>query len=276
MLDRVEVIIERQGQPSLIMNKENGYHVLDFIVGHAEPEKTTKKISHTDGVKKTGGTYNSLSIKLVFLLEGRDQYDYDLLEKRQHKVFNMHEPFQIRCTNQPGIYYRAEIAGSFEPTHETDRVGAFELQLVCYDGYGIARGRSTDPFSFSSGLWAFGMGIPMIPVSYRHKTRTFSIWNIGTKKINSKNHDAKIFYYGASKNLMIENETTGDQWQHNGSTAANDSIVLADATARLNGNDIYRNTNHGVITLAPGENKIKLSGTVGSFSTLFDLPFFYG
>lgn len=101
-------------------------------------------------------------------------------------------------------------------------------------------------------------------------TTTFTIANAGDEVINPREESLIITYTGASTNLKIRNNTTGEEWQYTGTSAAGNTIVLDGIRATKNGLSIYRNTNRKLITLVKGDNSFTLTGTSGSFSIKFE------
>src|SRR5690554_7861270 len=89
-------------------------------------------------------------------------------------------------------------------------------------------------------------------------------------------HDIKITFKGASDGLSITNTTTGDVFVHNGQTNANDTIELEGIRMLKNGESIFRDTNHRLITLETGYNDFVINGaTEGEFEIIFEFRFYY-
>jgi len=85
----------------------------------------------------------------------------------------------------------------------------------------------------------------------------------------------KITFTGASSNLTITNQTTGDMWQYTGTTQAGDTITLDGVRSLKNGASIFGQTNRKLITLKSGWNDFAITGATGAFEISFDFRFYY-
>lgn len=111
--------------------------------------------------------------------------------------------------------------------------------------------------------------------SYTFTTTTFRVFNAGDIDIDPRVLPLKITFTGASTNLTITNQTTGDTWQYTGTTQTGDTITLDGVRSLKNGASIFRNTNRKLITIKPGWNKFIIEGTTGAFTISFDFRFYY-
>jgi hypothetical protein len=101
----------------------------------------------------------------------------------------------------------------------------------------------------------------------------FTLYNAGDVKVDPRQHELVIAYTGASTDLAIKNETTEEEWKYTGTSASGDTIRLDGVRSTKNNLSIFRDTNHKLISLAPGKNEFSLSGTSGNFEITFDFRF---
>lgn len=123
----------------------------------------------------------------------------------------------------------------------------------------------------------FGMadGINQDMANYRFQSSDFSVWNGGNVTIDPRQMhlDIRIWHSTSKGNATIENLTTRDKViiyrEHTDSfiNLVGSKVMLADT-------NWLRESNRQYITLAPGENKIRISNTNFSDVT-FDFPFYF-
>ena len=142
--------------------------------------------------------------------------------------------------------------------------------------YAESVGSLLDPFTFEAELWDFATNIPFDDFSYVHTTRQFEIWNLGDVVVDPRNSPKlEIRYTGASNGLAIENRTTGEVWRHLRTTSAGQTLLIDGVETRLNGLPETPRTNRAPISLAPGKNDIRITGTSGSFEVAFDFRYLF-
>jgi hypothetical protein len=107
-------------------------------------------------------------------------------------------------------------------------------------------------------------------------TSTFRFENEGNVLIDPRSHfETEIMFKGASSNLRIRNLTTGDEWSWNGSTLANDVILLKGVRSLKNSVSVFKHTNKKLITLAPGWNDFEIIGATGGFELNIRSRFYF-
>lgn len=270
------LILERKGWDPIRLDEKLDLIFLSFDVDSPEPITTTSTISGMDGVIDKGTTYGPRNMTARFLLSTDSKYNYELLKTDVERLFDSREAFSIIDEDNPGRKWEnVKRSGKIEWDRRGSGVGIATIPLISFSPYAVSIGSLLDPYTFESELWQFGQNIPLEDFSYSHTTREFSIWNLGDAIVDPKNRELKIYYKGASSNLTIENITTGDKWQYNGTSKAGDTILLDGVFSRKNGISIFGSTNRKVIKLMPGENKFRATGTLYSFNIEFDFRFLY-
>ncbi|WFA04406.1 phage tail family protein [Bacillus sp. HSf4] len=248
--------------------------VRSFVVSAPSPSIYYEKIEGTDGSIRTGKDFGIRSIKAECRMFAEDTDDFFLLRNKVVAALYKQSQYYVICESEPYKRWKVEVSSSFDP----DRVGTigdFTLQFDCADVFAESLGTTLDPFTFDADKWLLGEGFTDTIPAYTHTTTSFSIYNAGHIPIDPIEMPLIITYKGGSSNLTITNETTGDSWKYTGSTASGDTIALNRVVATKNNTSIFGNTNRKIITLAPGWNRFKLSGTSGSFEITFNFRFYY-
>ncbi|MGJ9381536.1 phage tail family protein [Salipaludibacillus sp. CF4.18] len=272
-------IIYKDGS-TVDMWKDLSTIVQGFDPSSPEPIIYTEEIQGRHGAIPMGKDYAPQSLPARCTMDARDFYDYSLLRNKIYKALNPFdakgrtEEFYIVSDSEPGKRWKVEVDSSFTPSRIAN-LGEFTIPFISFQTFSESIGTSLDPMTFDPELWQWGQGIPLDEVSYIHNTNEFVINNIGDVRVDPREHLSVIEFKGASSNLTIENLTTGDRWEYYGDTQETDTIRLERVKSKKNGLSIIGSTNKELISLAPGENNLKLSGTSGSFEVTFDFRFLY-
>lgn len=248
--------------------------VRSLVPGAPSPNIYYEKIEGTNGSIRTGKDFGIRSIKAECRLFAEDTDDFFLLRNKIVAALYKQSQFYIITESEPYKRWKVEVSSSFD----VDRIGTtgdFNIQFDCADGFAESLGTTLDPFTFDADRWLLGEGLTDTVPSYTHKTASFSIYNAGDIPVDPIEMPLIIAYKGGSSNLAITNQTTGDVWKYSGTTSSGDTIVLNRVRATKNNISIFGNTNRKLITLAPGWNHFKLSGTSGSFEVSFNFRFYY-
>ncbi|UTR05447.1 phage tail family protein [Alkalihalobacillus sp. LMS6] len=261
-------------------------HELGYLTRKFLPQSLQQRQQRQEAVGSANG---HIYIPQATSYDGR-LIDWDLLIKGvnyQHFLLKRTEFLSLICGKdefyaytkyEPNKLWKVTVPNAFQIPNIAHYAGEAQLILESSSSYAYSRGTLDDRFDFS-GIWQFGMNIPVMPdeIKYKHQTRRFTIWNLGHAEINPvrMNEDLKIIYQGASNGLRITNETTQTSWQYNGSTSSNDRVVIEDVFSYKNSQTIFPDTNKSVLTLAQGANQITLTGTSGAFEIAFDFPFLF-
>jgi len=136
-------------------------------------------------------------------------------------------------------------------------------------------GRANTVFSIDMTCMS-GLSESILPTDATFTTSSFTYFNSGNQVVDPRKHDEmKIEFTGASDNLTITNETTGDVWSYTGSTLSSDTILLQGIRSFKNGSSIFGNTNRKIITLATEGNHFTVSGASGEFEISISTKFYF-
>ncbi|MEK3813147.1 phage tail family protein [Bacillus subtilis] len=251
-----------------------GITTREFNPSSPSPRNEAEQVTGVHGLVDCGTTYDARIIKCSFYLKAADVPDYYLMRDEVFKLFDSRQPFYITESYNPGKRWLVKTNAEYSIDQQWI-YGMFDVDLVAFSPFAESIGTTLDSFTFDSNLWQIGGGMIDETPTYKHKTTAFEIFNAGTETITPRQFPLVIVYKGASNNLTITNKTTGDVWKYSGSTAAGDTIILNGVRATKNNVSIFGATNRKLLTIAPGWNDFKLSGTSESFEISFDFRFYY-
>lgn len=236
---------------TIIETEQYGIKLLTHSISSPSPRVVTEEIDNRDGYIELGTTFDGRKIRASFFMYAFDKYDYPLLRNEVFRIFATKELFYFHEPNQKRRWLVR--SNGFDLERFSPRGGTFEIEFS-----------SPSPF-----------GESIKPTSYTFTTPTFRVFNAGDIDIDPRVLPLKIEFKGASTNLTITNQTTGDTWQYTGTTQAGDTIILDGVRALKNGLSIFGNTNRKLITIKPGWNDFSVAGTTGAFEISFNFHFYY-
>jgi hypothetical protein len=236
-------IIKKDGSEVLLSSLN--FKTLDFIVGSPTPTHKLEGLDGANTLVDLGTTYESrpITLKLAYtgtnFVTGRNE----LFKRFAH--IKGQETFFIVDMRESTKKWEVK-AEAFTPEQLTDTRATVEIPF-----------RSIGPYAKTAAT-----------VTY--STATFTLNNASDETIDPRYNFLKITYTGASTNLKITNNTTGDVWQYTGTSAAGNTIILDGVKATKNGLTIFKDTNRKLIKMAPGNNSFTLTGASGTYSINFE------
>lgn len=270
------LIVEKLNGERYELTEENtGLRLIDFTVDAPIAKTETDSIPGIDGHIDLGTVYEGRTMSASFKVSAKDRYDYPLVRNIIFNIFDSKQPFRLIDDREPGKRWLVKYNSTYSIRQLLATFGEFDIGFFSNSTYAESIGTSLDPLTFDSELWQFGQGLILDEVSYIHTNNSFDIYNPSDVEVIPRKMYLKIEYIGASNNLRIENETTGDEWTYNGTSNSGDVIRLEGIRSFKNNLSITSDTNFNLIRLAPGQNKINLVGTSGSFEIKFDFRFYY-
>jgi hypothetical protein len=245
--------------------------VLDFYPDSPYSSTEVVTIEGRAGALDLGTTHGYRTLRGSFYIRSYDALDFPRLRNELFRVFNSQEEFFLIDSREPQKRWKVKCDGSFTIDQLVFNKGKFDADFISYYPYAESVGTSLYP--------DYRDGVPQArtdqPISYVHSDQQFSIWNDGDIAIDPRENELKIIFTGASENLTIRNLTTGDEWVYNGISTADDIIELYNIRSLKNGSSIFGQTNHQLLTLAPGMNEFQVTGVSDPFEISFDLRFYY-
>lgn len=229
-----------------------------------------------DGSRYVGSSFKSFNLTLSLYLKSESLEDFELrLDVFLKEIYVRGEYFLIR-SREPGKRYRVRPQ-PFSYSKVNQRNGTIELEFEAYEGHSESLATTLEIDGLESGLWQFGQGLPLEDYAYEHRNSHFFIYNAGDFTVDPREHYLKIMLKGMSEgNIDIFNQTTGERFVHYGSLYSDrgEVLTLEGVYPYKNGVNCGINTNGGLISLAPGENEIKISN-ISRVEASFDFRFLY-
>lgn len=235
----------------------------------------TEKIEGMDGNLYLGSEYDNRIIAADFLYESVDLTDYYLLKTEFYRLFASRTPFYIVFNREPGKRWLVRLNSPFEPEKVNTKIGSFTVEFITDIPFAESVGTTLDPLTFDASVWQVGQGLITDELAFSHHENTFSIYNAGDIRIDPRKIPLNIIFIGQSNFLSIRNITTGDNWQYFNQTNSTDILSLNGVRSLKNGVSIFSETNHKLVSIAPGWNHFELSGTSGEFEIKFNYRFYY-
>ena len=273
----MDLIIERLNG-DVFNTADFGIKFKTFNVGPPIASHQSDTVRGRDGSIDQGSQYEDRTIEAEADFFSVDYWDYPLKRNEIFKLFQSKEAFYITDSREPAKRWLVKV-DDFETEQINDWKGNLEIEFITANQpFAESMGTSLNPRRFDEETWQIGQGLldEVQDTDYIHSTRNFRIYNSSDILIDPRVHDIKITFKGASDGLSITNTTTGDVFIHNGQTNANDIITLEGIRMLKNGESIFRDTNHRLITLEPGYNDFVINGaTEGEFEIIFEFRFYY-
>lgn len=259
-----------------------GVKPLDFLVSSISKERIIENVNGLPGNVDYGFDYKEREITLSFWLRHyHGEHDNKLLKSELYAMLDSSPHFFISDDKLPTRVLKVNIDESYIP--ERIMYSPFSNLEVkgTVSGLPFWRTKYTTKDIQNQGYQAmaeqFGMadGLNIDLTSYSYTTSTFSVWNGGNVAIDPRNMPLVITLYGvtSTNNFTVENLTTGEKFIAQ-RTLTDHTVTLQGTMFLLNNLNRLRECNRKFISLAPGENKIKISN--GTFKKVdFEFPFFY-
>lgn len=249
---------------------------LDAKTEFPNSENENINVKGADGVLPSTTTFAPFNLVVRIGFDGQDEIDVNLFELKLRSLFYRRYPFHVVTSDNPGIKYpvlNPEIQEDVLDFSST----VYELTFSVYEGYSESL-YLTDQFSLGDGKWQFENGlVPDSDIKYKHTRTLFEIFNGSSDTIDPRhNHKLKIRIRLATETgFKIINKETGDVFEYTGELKANQSFVIDGGYAYKDEKRCGRQTNHGILRLAPGYNTFEVWGKISNFEIEFIFPFIY-
>ncbi|PNZ60946.1 phage tail protein [Staphylococcus casei] len=234
------------------------------------------EIKGIDGELPGSITYSSFNLIIRLGFDGFDSIDSYLAEDALRKLFFRREYYYIITSDSPNKKYAVENP-QIAPSVKDSSTIEFELTFKVYKGYSESL-YLTDQFSLGDGKWQFENGlVPDSDIKYKHTRTLFEIFNGSSDTIDPRHsHKLKIRIRLATETgFKIINKKTGDVFEYIGELKANQSFLIDGGYPYKDQKRCGRQTNHGIIRLAPGYNTFEVWGKISKFEIEFVFPFIY-
>lgn len=258
-----------------------GVTPLDFLVPSIEKERYTENIKGVPGTIDYGFDYKEREVTLNFQMEHfHGTHDFRLMRNQLYELLDSYSYIYISDDLLPSLVLKVTFDSSYNPErygywYSTIEVSAKTIGLPFWRTKYTTQDIEKEGYEALAEEFGMADGINQDMANYRFQSSVFSVWNGGNITIDPRQMhlDIRIWHSTSKGNATIENLTTGDKViiyrEHTDSfiNLIGSKVMLADT-------NWLRESNRQYITLAPGENKIRISNT--NFSDItFDFPFYF-
>lgn len=258
-----------------------GITPLDFLVPSIEKERYTENIKGVPGTIDYGFDYKEREVTLNFQMEHfHGTHDFRLMRNQLYELLDSYSYIYISDDLLPSLVLKVTFDNSYNPErygywYSTIEVSAKTIGLPFWRTKYTTQDIEKEGYEALAEEFGMADGINQDMANYRFQSSVFSVWNGGNITIDPRQMhlDIRIWHSTSKGNATIENLTTGDKViiyrEHTDSfiNLVGSKVMLADT-------NWLRESNRQYITLAPGENKIRISNTNFSDVT-FDFPFYF-
>lgn len=218
---------------------------------------------------------NNRVIRVEFLYEAADIYDYYLLRDELNDLFMRTEPFYITFKREPYKRWLVKTSSQFE-VPPAPHMNSFFVEFITMNGYSESTFTTDVKKEWDVDKWAWNGQIDWdSEFGYTFNSNSFNVYNYGNVQINPAYNDLRITIKAtATSMLQIKNNTTGDVYIFNDSLSSTDTLILDGVRTLKNGVSSFGKTNKKILNLAVGANDFVVTG--GSIqSIVFDFRFLY-
>lgn len=219
---------------------------------------------------------NNRNIRVEFLYDTEDIYDFYLLRDQLNDIFMRVNPFYIIFKKEPYKRWLVKTANQFE-VPPNPHMQSFVVEFITLNAYAesiISTGDfplkewDVDKFAWNGTIeWDSDY-------SYSFNQPTFTVINAGNVKIDPRNSDLKIDVIANGNKLGLRNLTNGDYYEFNGRLTEEDILTVEGVRTFKNNVSSFSQTNKKLISLEPGENKFAVENA-DLISVNFDFKFLY-
>jgi hypothetical protein len=256
--------IIKNGQ--VIDHRDFGINCLSFSPESLNPQNEYEILDGRHGLIPLSTTFGGRVLHASFYAQADDHTSYQLLKNIIFSLFSTENEMYLIDSRQPDRRWSVKVSNSFGIDNFNYRIGKFNVDFLSLSPFA----ESVDSTLEQQFAQISGNTIQ----KYRHTTTTFEILNDSDTNIDPRVLPLVITFSGPSSNLIIKNNTTGDEWNYTGSTVLSDIIEINGIRSTKNGLSIFSNTNRKLINMAPGWNDFQLIGATDPFEISFDFRFY--
>lgn len=244
----------------------------------------TMEITHkTNDISGLGSTITSTTlgqrtIKVDFVFEVNNIYDYYLLRDELNGVFARSEAFYIIFEREPYKRWLVKLNSGFTmPPNPV--AGEFSIEFRTIKKYAESIVDTSNMVkTWESEQWGWNNTLDWnIDPKYNFEGRIAEVYNLGNVHIDPSEYGVELeidIVAETNQPLTITNETTGDVYIFNDLLTSSDRLKINKLQTHVNGTSKFKSTNKKLLTLAPGLNRIVIDGGV-IYSTKFKFRFLY-
>ena len=293
------MIVERDGKK--VKLSDLGVIVKDFIVSSVEFEEHHEDIEGMAGGVDNGVSIGRRSISVPITFKSQDLLDFPLLRDELFDLFHPSGFIYVQEMRRPkNLAYDFVDFGQkpkYEDGTENVLVGgkrckvriASPFDFEQFKTYGstvlefktvglpysesVYTTKELNDTGYSALVEKYGLvdSINSDKTKYKFTESNFSIWNAGNVTVEPEAMYLKITATGTNGALEIGNKTTGDTFKVNAEFGGD--LMIDGMNTKLNGVNVFRDTNKRYIRLTSGANEFEI---IGQFTDItIDFRFYY-
>lgn len=229
-----------------------------------------------NGSRETTASFRPFEIKMELDIFYKDEFEKTLILTDLYQKIFPGFSYYITYELEPGKRYFVNPT-DLSVSEEGNGYSQVSISYTVISGCSESLGKTVTDFSLSEE-WQFEQGIDVEEdYKYIFETSAFVVYNGGDFVIDPREHDLKISIEAISdSSFTIFNKTTGDRFTYYPEMDRNlgHKLTIEGVYPKINGVSCGIDTNHGLITLAPGPNLIEIQNSLDTHSE-WDFRFLY-
>ncbi|MEK0151634.1 distal tail protein Dit [Tetragenococcus halophilus] len=235
----------------------------------------TKENEGTDGGILGSATFGPFDLFLNISYKGNDAEDVRLIKQKLRSLLFRRDPYYIWHSDTPQKRY-AVYCEALDSEDLTNSFSTFEITFVVYKGFSESL-KSTKDIDFLLEDIHLSEDRSVEDYGYAFNRSRFVIYNAGDVTVDPREHYLNIKIEGSSDGeLTINNKTTKERFIYKPTlrNRTGDWLEINGVYPKKNGINCGIDTNHGLISLVPGINKIEIQNA-NEIKTSWDFYFLY-
>ena len=258
-----------------------GVMPLEIFVGSVAKDRVTEAVEGRTGVVNYGFNYTDRPVSLFLRIKAADAADFRLLRNEVFATFDVGSAFYVAETDVPSRVLKVVVDESYIPDRLTEEYADFDINCRTLDSVfweSIYTTLELHDSGYSATAEKYGLvdNIDDEKVQYRFTENNFTVYNAGNVAVEPESMYISILFYYCSipdGKMTVKNLTTGDTLIIN-STENRKHIRQDGMVFTIGGVNRFRDTNRSFISLAPGDNRFEITGTIFDEARI-DFKYYY-
>ena len=254
----------------------DGFIPLDIFVSSIGKERHTDKVEGMSGEVNYGTSYTSRDVELTMWFKAKDTIDYRLLRDELYAYFDSYDYFYVIETNKPTRALKIVIDENIQDKRINTYYGEITINARTVDipfWVSLYTTKELSDTGYSALVEKYGL-VDDIHIDYQKyvfEENNFSVYNAGNVEIEPESMYMNIIVSGVNGQLEIKNSTTGQLFKLE--KPFKGILELKGMSTKMNGTNIFRDTNKRLINLAVGKNDFEVTGNFKDIT--FDFKYYY-
>lgn len=233
------------------------------------------EFSGSNGNRETNSSFRPFTLTLDLDVFFDNEKNGELLETELYSLFFIGKPYYLLHSKSPGKRFKVNPV-SLEREDEYSSYTRYKAEFLVFGGCSESVSTTLSNYDLETD-WQFSQGLVADDYEYSFSKNKFTVYNAGDFTVDPREQDLTIKIEGMSDGkCTIFNKTTGERFIYNKSIYSDkgEVLTLEGVYPKINGINCGIDTNHGLITLIPGENEIEIQN-ISRIYVSFDFRFLY-